>query len=342
MTQQFSFFRAGGLNQVNLAKGTDLINLDQLDQKLWVALACPTQGLVFDERTLALIDSDGDGRIRVNELTAALKWASALLVDPEILVQATDTLPLEAINTGTPEGEEIARAARTVLAGLGKDEAGSISVADAMAALEAFHKMPFNGDGVITETAATDDQQKHLIADILATTGGEADKSGNPGVSQASVADFSTAVGDYLDWVDAGEQDKALKPLEDTAGALAALAAVRHKIDDFFVRVKLAAFDPRAIAALNREEKEYYAIAARDLALDSEEILHLPLAHVDNGSELPLFKGINPAWLEAMDAFVAKVVTPLLGRTETLSESQWQDIVGRLRNFEAWAAAKPS
>ena len=93
MAHQFSFFRAGGLNQVNLAKGADLINLDQLDQKLWVALACPTQGLVFDERTLALIDSDGDGRIRVNELTAALKWASALLVDPEILVPATDTLP---------------------------------------------------------------------------------------------------------------------------------------------------------------------------------------------------------------------------------------------------------
>jgi hypothetical protein len=59
MTHQFSFFRAGGLNQVSLARGADLVNLDQLDQKLWVALACPTQGLVFDERTLTLIDRTG-------------------------------------------------------------------------------------------------------------------------------------------------------------------------------------------------------------------------------------------------------------------------------------------
>jgi hypothetical protein len=240
-------------------------------------------------------------------------------VDPEILVQGTDTLPLDAINTGTPEGEQIAKAARTVLSGLGKDAAGSISVADAMVALEAFHKMPFNGDGVITESATQDDRQKQLIADILATTGGDTDKSGNPGVTQANVETFTKAVADYLAWCDAGEQDQALKPLEDTAGALAALGAVRQKINDFFVRVKLAAFDPRAIAALNWEEKEYYAIAARDLALDSEEILHLPLAHVDNGSELPLTSRINPAWLASMDAFVTRVVTPLLGKTDTLS-----------------------
>jgi hypothetical protein len=73
MGHTFNFFRAGGFNQVRLASGADLLNLDQLDQKLWVALACPTQGLVFDPRTLQLIDSDGDGRIRANELIAACK-----------------------------------------------------------------------------------------------------------------------------------------------------------------------------------------------------------------------------------------------------------------------------
>jgi hypothetical protein len=33
--------RAGGFDQVKLETGADLLNLDQLDQKLWVALACP-------------------------------------------------------------------------------------------------------------------------------------------------------------------------------------------------------------------------------------------------------------------------------------------------------------
>src|SRR5690606_29496007 len=98
MSHNFSFFRAGGFDQVRFITGADLLNLDQLDQKLWVALACPTQGLVFDPRTLALIDTDGDGRIRASELIAAVKWAGALLKDPDDLLKAPTELRLSTIN----------------------------------------------------------------------------------------------------------------------------------------------------------------------------------------------------------------------------------------------------
>ena len=56
-TRAFSFFRAGGFDQVRFENGQDFINLDKLDWKLWVALACPTKGLAFDARTLELIDA---------------------------------------------------------------------------------------------------------------------------------------------------------------------------------------------------------------------------------------------------------------------------------------------
>ena len=70
----WQFFRAGGFDQVKLESGADMMNLDQLDQKLWVALACPTTGLEFDPRTLALIDTDNDGRIRAPEIIGAARW----------------------------------------------------------------------------------------------------------------------------------------------------------------------------------------------------------------------------------------------------------------------------
>ena len=54
MSHKWKFFRAGGFDQVKLETGEDLANLDQLDQKLWVALACPTTGLEFDAKTLLL------------------------------------------------------------------------------------------------------------------------------------------------------------------------------------------------------------------------------------------------------------------------------------------------
>jgi hypothetical protein len=54
---KWRFFRAGGFDQVRLDSGADLMALDSLDQKLWVALACPTATIHLDPRTLALIDS---------------------------------------------------------------------------------------------------------------------------------------------------------------------------------------------------------------------------------------------------------------------------------------------
>src|SRR5208337_3570084 len=78
----WKFFRAGGFDQVKLETGADLANLGQLDQKLWVALACPTRGLEFDSRTLDLVDTDKDSRVRVPEVIAAAKWATGLLKNP--------------------------------------------------------------------------------------------------------------------------------------------------------------------------------------------------------------------------------------------------------------------
>lgn len=341
MSHAFSFFRAGGFNQVRFASGADLLNIDQLDQKLWVALACPTKGLVFDARTLELIDSDGDGRIRANELIAAVKWAGALLKNADDLLKAPAELPLASINTDSAEGKQVQAAAKTVLEGLGKAGAESISVAETADALKAFNAMRFNGDGVITADTADQENAKLLIANVLDTVGGVDDRSGKPGVTADKVSEFFKAVADYVAWFDKASSDAALLPLQDdTAAALDALNAVRAKIDDFFVRCQLAAFDSRAIAALNREEKEYYALTVKDLVITNDEIRSLPLAHIDSAVPLPLKQGLNPAWISAMATFVAKVVQPLLGDIDQLTEAQWNDIKARLAHFEAWQASK--
>src|SRR5512137_2881536 len=110
----WKFFRAGGFDQVRLETGADLMTLDQLDQKLWVALACPTTGLHFDAKTLALIDTDKDGRVRASELMTAVKWAGGLLKNPDDLVKGLDPLPLSAINDATAEGQQLVNSARQI------------------------------------------------------------------------------------------------------------------------------------------------------------------------------------------------------------------------------------
>ena len=82
------FFTAGGFDQVKLESAADLRALSDLDQKLWVALACPAGGLEIDPRTLALIDTDKDGRVRAKELIAAVDFACANLIAAEARSEA--------------------------------------------------------------------------------------------------------------------------------------------------------------------------------------------------------------------------------------------------------------
>ena len=51
VTPTWRFFRAGGFDQVRLDTAAELLAIDQLDQKLWVALSCPVKGIEFDART---------------------------------------------------------------------------------------------------------------------------------------------------------------------------------------------------------------------------------------------------------------------------------------------------
>lgn len=92
----WKFVRTGGLDQVRFETAADFLDLGNLDQKLWVALSGPTRGLHFDERTLALVDADGDGRIRAPELIVAVQRACQHLKDLGVLAQGSAALPLSA------------------------------------------------------------------------------------------------------------------------------------------------------------------------------------------------------------------------------------------------------
>src|SRR5579863_7967600 len=111
---RWTFFRAGGFDQVKLASGADLANLATLDQKLWVALACPTTGLEIDARTLSLIDADKDGRVRAPELLAAVRFACDNLRRSDDLFKGESSLPLDAINDALPSGKTLLASARRI------------------------------------------------------------------------------------------------------------------------------------------------------------------------------------------------------------------------------------
>ena len=337
----WKFFRAGGFDQVKLESGAAIVNLDQLDYKLWVALACPTQSLEFDSRTLELIDTDHDGRIRAPELIAAAKWATGLLKNPNDLLWGSPALSLGTVNAETPEGQQIASSAKQILANLGKPEATSITLEEASDTVKIFADTYFNGDGIIPSEAAGNDATKAVIDDVATCIGTETDRSGKPGVDQAKVDAFFAEASAYSDWWKKSEDDPSILPLgETTAGAAAAVKAVKAKVDDFFARCRLVAFDERAGAVMNRQESEYIDLAAIDLTVTAPEIAGFPLARVGAAKALPLVDGVNPAWAQALATLQSAAVKLLLGDRESLTEADWFSLLAKLAPFEAWSAVK--
>jgi hypothetical protein len=337
---KWRFARIGGFDQVELTTGEDLLHVGELDQKLWVALACPVKHIEFDERTLDLVDTDRDGRVRVNELVAAAEWAGKLLADPDVLANASETLALESIDADHEEGARVLASAKAVLASIDKPDADAISVADTANALEAFNRRTFNGDGVVTADAATDDAGRRLIADVLACTTAATDKSGKPGVTAATVATFFDEVAAHAAWLAAGEADPRARPFAGAADAWNAFSAIRAKVDDFFARAKIAAFDARAIEAVNGEQAEYVAIAAKDLEATASDLRRFPLARVAPDGALPLDRGVNPAWRAELTALREKAITPALGPRAALTEADWRSLVAKLEGYGAWYAEK--
>lgn len=337
----WKFFRAGGFDQVRLETGADLKALDLLDQKLWVALACPTRGIEFDTRTLDLIDTDKDGRIRPPELLAATRWACQCLKSPNDLLAGSPSLPLQAINDAVPEGKPLLASAKQILANLGKADATAITADDTADTTRIFSQTQFNGDGVIPAEASDDPATRAVLTDIIVCLGADTDRSGRPGISQVRLDQFFAQAQAFSDWWAASEKDPAIRPLgEATASAFEALRAVRAKADDYFARCRLAAFDARALAALNRAEAEYVALAARDLTFGSPEIVALPIARVGPDQPLPLTAGLNPAWAPAVARLEREVVRPLLGPRTALSDAEWTGLTARFAPYEAWLAAR--
>jgi hypothetical protein len=330
MHHTWHFTRSGGLDQVALQSTEDLLALPTLDPKLWVALSCPAKGLELDPRTLALLDTDNDGHVRVPEVLAAVAFVCARLKDPsEILRQRFDDLPLDRINDATPEGRIILTAVKTLPAKSDKLPTFAETAADE---LQRASKGPLKGDGVLRSDAG-DKETQQLIQDIAATHGP---------VNEDNTAAFFADLEAFQAWSDSAGAVSVEGLGPAAAEAFAAVDAVRGKVEDYFARCALAAFDVEAVLGLNRNEDDYRAIAGKQLSGGSPEVAAIPLARIEANRPLPLVDGINPAWAGAIARLHMSAIVPVLGPRTELTFAEWTTLANKLKPFENWVGTKPT
>jgi hypothetical protein len=335
---RWKFSTVGGVRRVKLSSGADLVHLASLDQKLWTALSCPVNGLEIDANTLALIDFDGDGKIRVPEILAAVSWLVSLVKNPDELLQPESSMPLASINDSHPEGKRLLATAKIILHNLGCTSENSLSVSQTSDLAAIFAHSRFNGDGLITRQSCESPEQEALLGEIMSCIGHRQDLSALPGIGQSELNDFFDAITAYLDWQQQKEDQSAtILPFGEHTETLASqFQQLEAKIDDYFMRCRLAAYDEASTLALNLQTERVAAISHQSLHNALEEIATYPLCKIVADQPLPLDGRLNPAW-EARIGEWSKLALP--GKKQ-LSENDWQAFKAKMGPYLHWKAAK--
>lgn len=346
---EYNFFRRGGLDQLRIETSEDLKAIETLDQKLWVALSAPVSGQEIDERTLSLLDTDGDGRIRVPEILAAVKFVRENISDFSAFFAGKDACPISALAEKSSVGET----AKRIFARVGKNDATELSLEDVIAATKSFNEQPLNGDGIIVPESAGDDSAlAAFITDATTATGGSDDASGKKGVSSEQVEAFVKSATEVLAWREKSKDDaEKILPLGDaTADAFSAFSAIRAKVEDFFARTRLASFDGASATKLNPSEADFEELSKAEISANASAAF--PLARIVATNDEPafeIFAGVNPAWADALAKFYEKTLVPAFAKIGGAGEapkrvpaSLWSKISALLAPYEAWLAECPA
>ena len=330
---KWEFENIGGCSRVKISSGNDIAHLDELDIKMWTVLSCPVKGLEIEEKSLKYMDRDADGKIRVNDVISVAKWMTGALKNPDLLLEGKDSVSIDEINADDATGLKLSKAAKQILANLGK-EGDRISLADTADSAAIFAKTRYNGDGIITVASTDDAAEKEVIAAAVAVTGGSMDRSGEMGVTAAQLEQFYTELKAYSDWCAA---EVAAPYADKTDAVIAAYQALDAKMKDFFMRSRLATFSPDSTSALDVQTSRIEAISAENLSAKGDEIASYPIARITGKEELDLTASINPAWAAQFN--VVKEAAIEAGK-KTLTEADWAAIGAKFAAYTAWKVAK--
>jgi len=343
------FEKYGGYYHLCVSTVSDLEYLVSLPDGRWMVTSCPMFGINLDPAFLRFLDTDGNGRIVSNELKAAIRWLFKCLRPSETWTEHRSSLPLNLINTDSPEGKDLKDAADLVLKNLNLPDASEISLEQVQNRQKIMAQADYNGDGVIPPEVIKVPEVAQFVRDLIATVGNISDASGLKGINEAHLDQFRKEAASYLQWYDQGTipeaQDTTAIMTFNTAtpAMFQVITAIRDTIDQFFAQCVLVRFDPRMSERMMPSDDEIAKLDYRDRQAIIKHLSLAPIARPNAEGLLPLNDGINEFYLKAIKSLRDQVITPILGEgIETLNETQWGEALGKFAAYEKWLKVKPA
>jgi len=349
----FVFHDYRGLVQLRLETPEDLEHIRTLEPARWSSTSVPVDQLLCDPALLDYVDGDKNGRIRVQELVAAHDWLRRRLKNARRIVDRTDTVHLDDLDTSLPEAAQLKRLARKRIKASGKESGPgtTISLADIRAFRDGYAKKFPNGDGVVTAAQIEDPDLARLAAMVVEATGGDADLSGEAGVDEENLDAFLSLGRARLAWhaegkLLPGEKTSAILPFgEETAAAFALVDALAGKLDQFFAQCDLLGQGKAAEERLLVTAESLAPLDVKDPEAIRGFLRDASIARPNPEGVLAFDGWLNPLFADDVRRFAAEVLPRALGASgplKRLERSGWEKVRALFEPYRVFVGKKPA
>ncbi|MCG3173278.1 MAG: hypothetical protein GMKNLPBB_01456 [Myxococcota bacterium] len=322
MSSDLKFRRLAGSRQAVIDTFAGLVQAVGLPEPLWIATACPVEGLHCDKKFLSGLDSDHNGRVRVEELREAVRWTAKLLADHGGVNSGSETLQLNALSK---EGERFKGIASLILETIGAPARDAISLEQVRKAQDVFRERGLAGEGAVSLERLAGHPVLETAKLLLPAMTPHANRYGQASFTADNLSAFRE------EWTKAGEhlsRRNAVFTWGDGSLAIAGdILALDAPVRDFFALCRLARVGAGAAAKWNVFTGEGGPEAW---------VRALPVAPPRHEVELrrsELVDGPHRAALERI--FIA-------AKTAVISASQWDELTARAQAVADWQAAVES
>ena len=195
MTQAKSiqFEKVGGSLQPIIKTAEDMKNLLELSPAFWSITSISLDAIAMDPVFLKFMDSDCNGKIRVDEIKTAVRWVLDKLKNYENLEKGSENLVLSDLNPDNTEANDIRAAAELALKNTGVTDLKEIGLAGIRDRKKIIAAGLSNGDGVIPVSLLTDETLIPCAAMVAKLFGTVPDASGLEGFNQQALDKFKTS-----------------------------------------------------------------------------------------------------------------------------------------------------
>lgn len=326
------FERIGGSLQPRILTGEDLPRILDLDAAHWAITSIDISKYSCDPEFLEFLDTDHNGKIRVDEVKNCIAWLLPRMKDLKGFEKGSAELFFEDLNKENPEGLAIYNSAKFAMENAGLPEAEKITLSDIRDHKKLLSYGLSNGDGVVPPEQICVETLAAFANQVMTLTGKVKDISGADGIDANLVSSFGENAAKFLAWKKAPLEEPAIFfKGEDTPKLYAKFTAVKEKMDEYFRLCQILAL------ADGNSTVSTPVIDPMNISSMDQFMQNAPIAKGNVEGKLFLTENLNPAWKEALKGFFDAV----LPAKEVITFEDWNSIKGQFAPYGSYISSKP-